>query len=332
MFYSVIVPVYNSEEYLRQCLDSIVSQSFSDIELILINDGSEDSSLSICEEYKKRFSFIRLISYENNKGASAARNIGLENAKGDYIVCVDNDDWLYQKTSLESLYNFIISNGYPDIVCHALAQFYPNEKKTVLSTLKKENSSTSHPYDLHTLLSNNMYASSVVAKCIKRSLLVQKGVRFNESIHHNEDTDFSRRLLYYTNSIVWFNSPIYVWRRSSSVSQSSSPIDDSVLRDLDTIFSEHDQAALVVNPSFYENSTIFLSYLFVIYISYLYMVKTEFSAEKRLGIKNRISYFKHSSNKRVKLASVFIRLFGINLTGHLLAWVMMRERRRISNV
>ena len=331
MFYSIVVPVYNSENYLRKCLDSIVFQSFTDFELILINDGSSDTSLSICEDYKNRFPCVRLFSYEKNRGASAARNIGIKNAKGDYIICVDNDDWLYQENSLESLYDFIVAHECPDIICHALAQFYPNENKIILNSPKLDSQSSNKNYDVQTLLSNNMYASSVVAKCLKRSLVEQAGILFNENIHHNEDTDFSRRLLYHTDSIVWYDSPVYVWRRSSCVSQSSSPIDDSVLRDLDTIFSEHDQAALNVSSSFYENSTTFLAYLFVIYMSYLYMVNTEFSFAKRSEIQNRLFYFDHTSNKRVKVTSVFIRLFGINFTGHLLAWVMVRERKRIKN-
>ena len=90
---SVIVPVYNAETYLPQCIESILRQDYEDLELLLVDDGSSDKSVPICEEYGRRSEKIRVLA-QKNSGVSAARNKGIENAKGDYIVFVDADDYL----------------------------------------------------------------------------------------------------------------------------------------------------------------------------------------------------------------------------------------------
>ena len=100
---SIIVPVYNVEEYLRQCLDSLINQTLNEIEIICVNDGSTDNSLKILEEYQQENSRIKIIN-KKNEGLGAARNSGMEHAKGDYIGFVDSDDWV-DLTMFEKLYN-----------------------------------------------------------------------------------------------------------------------------------------------------------------------------------------------------------------------------------
>ena len=91
---SIIVPVYNSEKYLCRCIDSILNQTFSDFELLLIDDGSTDGSGIICDEYAKKDSRIRVF-HKKNGGVSSARNLGIDNAKGEWITFCDSDDWVY---------------------------------------------------------------------------------------------------------------------------------------------------------------------------------------------------------------------------------------------
>lgn len=95
---SVIVPVYNVEPYLRQCVDSILGQTFRDFELILVDDGSPDGCPAICDEYAKMDSRVKVIHKENG-GLSSARNAGLDVAKGKYIAFVDSDDWIHPEMS-----------------------------------------------------------------------------------------------------------------------------------------------------------------------------------------------------------------------------------------
>ena len=110
---SIIVPVFNAAQYLQECLDSILSQSFNDFELILIDDGSTDNSLSICQSYERRDSRIKIISGPN-QGVSAARNKGLNVACGEWITFVDPDDWV-EPTHVSTLYNAQKKNRDMDI-------------------------------------------------------------------------------------------------------------------------------------------------------------------------------------------------------------------------
>ncbi len=100
---SVIVPVYNVEKYLEECIESLINQTLTDIEIICINDGSTDNSLKILEELQKKDNRIKIIN-QKNSGVSSARNNGIENATGEYIGFVDSDDWI-DSDYYEKLYN-----------------------------------------------------------------------------------------------------------------------------------------------------------------------------------------------------------------------------------
>ena len=107
---SVIIPVYNVEKYLRECLDSVVNQTFKDIEIILIDDGSTDKSLDICKEYAQKDNRIKILK-QQNRGAGAARNEGINIANGEYITFVDSDDYYPDLKILENLYNNAKNNN-----------------------------------------------------------------------------------------------------------------------------------------------------------------------------------------------------------------------------
>lgn len=117
---SVIVPVYNVEPYLRRCLDSIIGQTYKNIEIILVNDGSTDNSGEICHEYAKWDSRVTVYS-QTNEGQGAARNFGVPRAKGKYIAFIDSDD-VIEKNYIEQLY-FILKGHNADIACCGLKTF-----------------------------------------------------------------------------------------------------------------------------------------------------------------------------------------------------------------
>lgn len=111
---SIIVPVYKVEQYLRRCLDSIVAQTFTDWECILIDDGSPDNSGVICDEYVAKDNRFHVI-HKENKGVSAARNAGLDAARGEWIGFVDSDDWIEPKTYETALNSVVCENA--DVIC-----------------------------------------------------------------------------------------------------------------------------------------------------------------------------------------------------------------------
>ena len=138
---SVIIPVYNVEEYLRECLDSVVNQTLKDIEIICVNDGSTDNSLAILEEYAAKDERLRVFTQEN-QGQSVARNLAMEKARGEYIGFVDSDDWI-DLDFYEKLYRAAVK-AQADIACANI--YKPDEKryyikyskvKVVSKTLKK---------------------------------------------------------------------------------------------------------------------------------------------------------------------------------------------------
>ena len=110
MFFSVLVPVYNTSEYLRECVESILSQSFSDFELVLLDDGSTDESGAICDEFAALHPRIRVI-HKENEGLMMTRRRGFREAKGDYFVCVDSDDKFYDSRALEKIRDTIMRTG-----------------------------------------------------------------------------------------------------------------------------------------------------------------------------------------------------------------------------
>lgn len=118
---SIIVPVYNVELYIHQCIDSIVNQTYQDIEILLIDDGSTDKCRNICDEYARIDHRIRVFHTEN-KGLSAARNLGLREARGEYIGFVDSDDWI-EPNMYEVLLQQLEKNGAEISVCELFVEY-----------------------------------------------------------------------------------------------------------------------------------------------------------------------------------------------------------------
>lgn len=128
-YFSIIVPVYNAEKFLASTIENILSQSFSDFELILVNDCSPDNSASICEAYAEKDKRIKVIHNDTNRGPGGSRNVGLANANGEYIMYMDSDDTV-SDNMLETLFN---ESGTADIITFGINVLHTNEKGNVIS-------------------------------------------------------------------------------------------------------------------------------------------------------------------------------------------------------
>src|SRR5574344_885531 len=125
---SIIVPVYNPQEkHLKQCIDSLVSQTYEDIEIILVDNQSTDNNPQILQEYAEKFNKIKLITLEKNQGFAGACNIALKESQGEYIDFVDSDDWL-EKNAIELLVNKMQELNNPDMLFFC-ANVYDESKK-----------------------------------------------------------------------------------------------------------------------------------------------------------------------------------------------------------
>jgi len=208
---SVIVPVYNVEPYLRQCIDSVLKQSFSSLELILINDGSTDASGDICEEYARRDTRVQVIHKENG-GQSAARNRGLDVAQGAYIFFLDSDDYL-AVDALKRLFDACETNQ-AEIACMGGASFYPDGTQVPFYQLDRIVKMTGlQAFDK--MLLRDSLDSNPWGKLYKSE--VYEGIRFPEGLIF-EDILITYRVLLRAEKVFHIGSEGYYYRlRSDSI-------------------------------------------------------------------------------------------------------------------
>lgn len=207
---SIIVPIYKVEAFLRQCIESIILQTFSDWELLLIDDGSPDSCGAICDEYACFDKRIRVF-HINNGGVSNARNTGIERAKGDWITFIDGDDWV-DPCYLAQLISPIRANNDIEFVQSG----YYHNKKTEQYTIEKtfQNNTGSDP-----LFVFNNYEGFVFAKMFKREVLINNQVRFVPTIRIGEDYIFTLTYIKYIKyySFIDYSGYYYRYRESSAL-------------------------------------------------------------------------------------------------------------------
>lgn len=222
---SIIVPVYNIENYLKNCIDSILNQTFKDFELILVNDGSTDGSLDICEDYKSIDNRIKIVNKKNG-GISSARNAGLDVSIGEYIGFIDSDDYIHPQM-YEILYNEIIKNKSDISMCD-FERVYEFDKNLLESNFVSsyEIEILNNEEALYELAEKNG-VTYVVAwnKLYKRELF--KNVKFKEGIIH-EDEYIIHRLLYQVNKLVYVKEKLYFYlQRKGSIMDKKLSIDSS---------------------------------------------------------------------------------------------------------
>ena len=192
---SAIVPVYNVENYLRDCLDSIINQTLKDIEIICVNDGSTDSSLAILDEYSKKDVRIKIVS-QQNKGLGAARNAGMDIACGEYIGFVDSDDWI-DLNYYETLYNAAVSQN-ADIARTSYDYNY-QDKVVVENFLDKL---LQDSYDKKCDLKVNEHSVVVWNAIYKRSFLNKNNIRYYENINGVEDVTFTAQTTFLSTKTI----------------------------------------------------------------------------------------------------------------------------------
>ena len=207
---SIIVPVYNVEKYLRTSLDSIFVQDTDDCEILLINDGSKDGSLSVLREYEKKYQNVRVIN-KINEGVSATRNCGLDECRGEYLYFMDADDILHPQ--LLSFLRKEIVEVYPDIVVWDFATFYTNPKFVPIpSEVKIEDVQNEHKEAFNYLMANGS-AVSLWNKAIRRSR-VGEIIRVDPPMTYGEDMFFCWKVILMADNIRYIRLPLYYYRQS----------------------------------------------------------------------------------------------------------------------
>lgn len=235
MRFSIIVPVYNVEDYLDTCLKSILAQSFTDYEVIVVNDGSTDSSKKICEYYTHKYSHIKLID-KINGGLSDARNYGINNANGEYLIFLDSDDFWNYDFALEEINRIINRNKEIDLIIFGHTQFDDGEvniKETVFPTLQIKGGKFESHVDY--LIEKEIYKATACDKVIKRSILVDNQIYFPINKIH-EDVAWCFDIISLIGNYYIFPKNFYYYRKKRKGSITSNTTKKSIMDLTDILF------------------------------------------------------------------------------------------------
>lgn len=204
---SIIVPIYNVESYIAKCVESLVVQTYSNVEILLIDDGSTDSSGMICDSFQKLYSEKIKVIHSENRGLSAARNLGINNSSGDLIGFVDGDDWV-EAEMLETLSILMHENNADLSVC-GLKYDYDDGKSIVNKTTDYDICNQTSLY--YNLINSRNFLGYVCNKLFKRELIGK--LRFDEDLYSSEDIDFCAKYATQCSKVAYTESELYHYRQ-----------------------------------------------------------------------------------------------------------------------
>lgn len=239
---SVIVPVYNAEKYLHRCIDSILAQTFTDFELLLIDDGSKDNSGKICDEYVDMDSRVRVLHKENG-GVSSARNMGLEHACGKWITFVDSDDWI-EPTMYEMMYDDAIKKGVELVYCD-MNMVYEDKIETYQSA--------EFHIDKTKLIQNYITTvwTCLVLFMTKRKVYEDNKLKLPTKIDYCEDFWVAVRLMHYANKISHLPLALYNYDRAN---------ENSAMHTFGSKIEKDEQTVYLETISFFETEGVLEHY------------------------------------------------------------------------
>lgn len=217
---SVIVPVYNAEKYLHECVNSILNQTLSDLELILVDDGSTDSSPVLCDQYATQDARVKVIHKANGRAASA-RNAGLRAATGEYVAFVDSDDWISS-----DMYEKMLQTGADVTLCDYVRfqdeREFPFTQKSVVAGFYGKPQMREKIYP-HLVMDGIEYPITISnwAMLISREIIIENQLSYREDIHVSEDAPFGSEVLYCANSFAYLAGERFYHYRMTNGSVSS---------------------------------------------------------------------------------------------------------------
>ena len=220
---SIIIPIYKVEKYIRQCIDSVLSQEFDDYEIIMVDDGSPDRCPQICDEYAKAHANIKVV-HKQNGGLSDARNAGMEVASGEYITFIDSDDFWQGSNVLSEIERIILNYSRPDVIVSDFIKYYEKADKYIHpSVVCSESYNGKSKYELlhYLYFCHADMKMSACQKFTKRELLTC--IRFEKGLL-SEDIDWSMQVYINARTICVCPIPFYCYRqqREGSITNTAS--------------------------------------------------------------------------------------------------------------
>ena len=281
---SIVVPVYNVENYISRCINSLIKQSYKNLEIVLVDDGSTDLSAKICDEYKKIDSRIKVI-HKKNGGLSDARNFGIDNCTGEYICFVDSDDWI-EKEMIKTLIENIVDTKSDIAICGRY-RAYENKEKIIEKYKKYPKEIVfNNIIGLQYLMSFCGYDMSVCDKMFKSSLFSE--IRFPYGLTC-EDSFTTYKLFSESKQICYINKPFYnYFFRTNSITRNGN-VNETVIK-----AAQEQYKFVLKNYADIKNEA--SSFLISAYMS----VFNEYIKRNKKCMK--ISLFKKESKKHLKCA------------------------------
>lgn len=233
---SIILPVYHVEDYIGQCLNSLINQTYHDIEIICVNDCTMDNSITIIKEYQKKDKRIRLINHDTNKGLGGARNTGIKEARGEYILFVDSDDYI-DVTMVEKLYTAITASKSDAAVCGIMLVNDVTQICTPHKAFHYDNLAVNKTYNIENnrAILTDMWPSAW-NKLWKKSIIIENGITFKEQILY-EDHTFFYEYFSKCRTFIYIDNPLYYYRqqRPRSITTQSTGREKEIFKILEFI-------------------------------------------------------------------------------------------------
>lgn len=309
---SFIIPIYKVELYLEQCVDSVLNQTYRDIEVILVDDGSPDRCPVICDAYALKDNRVKVL-HKPNGGLSDARNAGLNVATGDFVIFMDSDDFWVNNDALNKLVELIHKNQNCDFIGFNCMYYYPNSE--TYNKWVAYNEELAIPTDkdnaMCSLVASGTMPMSACLKIISRKTLSKIGLTFKKGILA-EDIPWFIDLLEGSKKCMFVNHYIYAYRQNVSGSITHSGGERSFNCLFDILESE---LRKIEKRSFNDRAKqslySFLAYEYCILLSMLaYMPQAKEKREKLYSYKWLLNY---TTNPKVKMTSTIYRIFGIRI-------------------
>lgn len=329
MKFSIIVPIYNVEKYIEECVDSVLKQTYTDFELILVDDGSPDNSSAICDAYALKDDRI-VVLHKENGGLSDARNAGIKASKGDYVIFIDGDDFWHTTSALEKIADFLEKNK-THIVQFGHEMYIHSEDRIIKGADRNYSSNNGKPFDLllHNLVSVGGLAISACSMVIDRSFLVDNNLYFVKGLK-TEDLEWAIRMFLLEPDFCLIDEYFYAYRKDHGNTISSS-VDYNHLCDYCWIIEN--SVALVENSreSIKNSLMSYLMYHVLIASAFCYKAKLNKKQKKEIlsrlkGIsKKRIC--KYTLDKKVKLANLIYRFAGFKVMSMVLGFYLNNRGR-----
>lgn len=315
---SFIVPVYNVEQYIKECIESILCQTYEYFELILIDDGSLDSSGFICDSFAEKDSRV-IVVHKLNEGLSDARNAGLKKANGDFIIFVDGDDFWIGTDCLQLLIDRL-SVEVIDCLCFNCCYYFPDRreyKKWVRFNEELLNCKNSEVAILN-LIKSGTFPMSACLKVIRRSFLIVNDICFQKGIY-SEDIPWFLSLLMKVETIRFVNYYVYGYRKQVISSISSSFSEKKYCDLFHILIQELDNCSCKVWESEVESAILsFLAYEYSILLGFTFYFEGRERENRIQELKQYTWLLNYTMNPKVRKVSFLHKLVGLNYTAFFL--------------